>query len=409
MKLIIHRGTQEIGGSCVQISSGDCSILLDAGSPLAESRTDVDLSRIDFSDLFISHPHQDHFGLIENLGRDKTVHIGETARQLIETTRIFLGKPPLSISFSPLNNRTWVELRPGFRVMPYLMDHSCVDAFGFLIEADGKRLYYSGDFRAHGRRKQAFDWFLNDPPRDIDLLLMEGTMMGRDNTVFADEEAVEQGMLDVLRKHYDTACFLICSGQHIDRLCAAYRACIKADRIFVIDIYTAFILRIVASRFPSLPDINSAKNIKVLTKGLTAGVHYKKIVDNRGYFGTFARDIFRPDTNIDIDEILREPSRYFLKISNFSDLLKDLQKCGVSYSMWSGYLEEQKYRDIKQNPKVSFYEIHTSGHAVRNDLQRFAARLNPKLLVPVHTERATDYSPMFENVVVLKDGEEFQI
>ena len=409
MKLTIHRGTQEIGGSCVQVTSGDCSILLDAGSPLGESRSDVDLGKIDFSDVFISHPHQDHFGLIENIGSDKTVHIGVTARQLVETTRIFLGKPPLTNSFSSLNNRTWVEFGPDFRVMPYLMDHSCVDAFGFLIEAEGKRLYYSGDFRAHGRRKQAFDWFLNDPPRDIDMLLMEGTRMGRDNAVFSDEEAVEQGMLDVLRKHNDTACFLICSGQHIDRLCAAYRACIKAERIFVIDIYTAFILRIVASRFPSLPDINSAKNIKVLTKGLTAGVHYKKIVDNRGYFGKFARDIFRPETNINIDEILKEPSRYFLKISNFSDLLTDLQHCGVIYSMWSGYLDEQKYRDIKQHSKVTFYEIHTSGHAVRKDLQRFAVGLNPKRLIPVHTEKAADYCNLFDNVLILHDGEALHV
>jgi ribonuclease J len=409
VKLTIHRGTQEIGGSCVQVTSGNCSILLDAGSPLGESRTDVDLGEIDFSDVFISHPHQDHFGLIENLGCDKTVHIGETARQLVETTRIFLGKPPLTNSFSPLNNRTWVDLGPDFRVMPYLMDHSCVDAFGFLIEAEGKRLYYSGDFRAHGRRKQAFDWFLNDPPRDIDLLLMEGTMMGRDNTVFADEVAVEQGMLEVLRKYDDMTCFLICSGQHIDRLCAAYRACTQANRIFVIDIYTAFILRTVATRFPSLPDISTAKNIKVLTKGLTARAHYTKISENRSYFGAFARDIFKSETNIEIDEIMAQPSRYFLKISNFSDLLTDMQHCSVIYSMWSGYLEDKKYRDIKQNPKVTFQEIHTSGHAVRKDLQRFAAKLKPKRLVPVHTEKAADYCNWFDNVHILQDSVEFQV
>lgn len=409
MKLTIHRGTQEIGGSCVQVTSGDYSILLDAGSPLGESRTDVDLTKIDFSDVFISHPHQDHFGLIEDIGSGKTVHIGETARHLVETTRIFLGKPPLTNSFSPLNNRTWVKLGPDFRVMPYLMDHSCVDAFGFLIEAEGKRLYYSGDFRAHGHRKQAFDWFLNDPPRDIDLLLMEGTMMGRDNTVFTDEDTVEQGMLEVLRKHNDMPCFLICSGQHIDRLCAAYRACTKADRIFVIDIYTAFILRTVASRFPSIPDISTAKNIKVLTKGLTARAHYRKISENRSYFGAFARDIFHPETNIEIDEIMAQPSRYFLKISNFSDLLTDMQHSSVIYSMWSGYLEDQKYRDIKQNPKVTFHEIHTSGHAVRKDLQRFAAKLKPKRLVPVHTEKAAGYCHLFDNVVILQDGVELQV
>ena len=172
---------------------------------------------------------------------------------------------------------------------------------------------------------------------------------------------------------------------------------------------TAYVLRTVASRFPSIPDISTAKNIKVLTKGLTARAHYRKKSENRSYFGAFARDIFKPEINIEIDEIMAQPSRYFLKISNFSDLLTDVQHCSVIYSMWSGYLEEQKYRDIKQNPNVTFQEIHTSGHAVRKDLQRFAAKLNPKRLVPVHTEKAADYANFFEDVFLLQDGEALQV
>lgn len=410
MKITIHRGSHEIGGTCIQIVSGNRSILLDVGSPLGESRSHVDLARLDFSDVFISHPHQDHFGLIENLPPGKTVHMGETARQLIAATRIFLGKPPLTNTFSPLRNREWVELDPNFRVMPYLMDHSCVDAFGLLVEADGKGIYYSGDFRAHGRRKQAFDWFIDDPPRDIDLLLMEGTMIGRDNNTYKDEEAVEEGMLKVLRELDDRACFLICSGQHIDRLCAAFSACIRANRIFVADIYTAYILRAVASRFPSIPDINTSNKIRVLTKGITARAHYANLAENRDYFGAFARDIFRPETMIDIAEIVAQPSRYFLKISYFSDLLERLEQCGVIYSMWSGYLKEPKYQGIKQHPKVDFHEIHTSGHAVCEDLQRLAVAVQAKRLVPVHTEHGDAYRDLFgKSVVVLRDGEMLEL
>jgi len=38
MKLIIHRGTHEIGGSCVELcsDSGDTRIVLDIGMPLVE-------------------------------------------------------------------------------------------------------------------------------------------------------------------------------------------------------------------------------------------------------------------------------------------------------------------------------------------------------------------------------------
>lgn len=409
MKVTIHRGAQEIGGSCVQITAGERSILLDTGLPLGESHSHVDLATLDFSDIFISHPHQDHFGLIEELAPNKTIHIGETARQLIAATRVFLDKPLLTNNFSPLQNRQWIELGLDLRVMPYLMDHSCVDAFGFLVEADGKRLYYSGDFRAHGPRKQAFDWFLNDPPEDVDLLLMEGTMLGRGNISFPDEKAVEEGMLEVLRREDDRAAFLICSGQHVDRLCAAYRAAIRANRIFVTDIYTAFILRTVSRRFASVPDINRADNIKVLINGKTAGSHYARVAAQRDYFGLFVSDLFRPETAISQDEIVAAPSRYLLKVSNFSDLLGRLDRCSVIYSMWSGYLEEPKNQAIQQNPKVSFHQIHTSGHAVREDLQRFAAAVQPKRLVPVHTEYGESYRDLFDNVVVLRDGETLQV
>lgn len=406
MKLTIHRGSQEIGGICIQIESGNQSILLDAGLPLGESRSDVNLATLNFSDIFISHPHQDHFGLIESLPSEKIIHIGETAQQLIAATRIFLGKPCLTNTFSPLSNRKWVELGSSFRVMPYLMDHSCIDAFGFLVEAENKRIYFSGDFRAHGRRKQAFDWFINDPPRNVDLLLMEGTMMGRDNSVYQDEDAVEKGILRVLRELDSQACFLICSGQHIDRLCAAFSACIQAGRIFVTDIYTAYILRTVAKRFSSIPDINTATNLKVLTKGLTAGFHYGKIAENRDYFGKFAQDIFREETMINIADVLAQPSRYFLKVSNFSDLLNQLGQSGVIYSIWSGYLEEPKYQAIRQHPHVDFREIHTSGHAVREDLQRMATAVQAKRLIPVHTEHRDAYRALFgDTVLVLQDGE----
>lgn len=64
-----------------------------------------------------------------------------------------------------------------FRITPYLMDHSAYDAHGLLVEAAGKRLFYSGDFRGHGRKAKMFEQFLADPPPDVDLLLMEGTTL----------------------------------------------------------------------------------------------------------------------------------------------------------------------------------------------------------------------------------------
>lgn len=86
MELIIHRGTREIGGSCVELRSGDSRILLDIGMPLnvgddgPPSATDSvgDLRRLgvlpDVDGVYrscepgveaviLSHAHHDHIGL----------------------------------------------------------------------------------------------------------------------------------------------------------------------------------------------------------------------------------------------------------------------------------------------------------------------------------------------------------
>ncbi|MEA3465127.1 MAG: MBL fold metallo-hydrolase [Thermodesulfobacteriota bacterium] len=415
MEITIHRGTSEIGGSCVQLRSGNRSILLDAGAPLGDTQSPVDLTRLEFTDAFISHPHQDHYGMIEGLDSSRTIHIGGIARELIAATRTFLGTAPLNNRFCPLVNRRPVEVGP-FRVTPYLMDHSAVDAFGFLIEAEGKRVYYSGDFRAHGRRNQIFEQFVAKPPADIDLLLMEGTMLGRSKQKLDDEAAVTSEMATVLEQT-SGPCFLICSGQHIDRLSDTFAACMTANprRILVTDAYTAYILYRVSKTFPGVPSIVTKQDVRVLTEGLTWDFHKKAFEAHPEQFREFLDLLNSGGKTITVKDVLLNGSRYFLKVSNFSDLFRSLQKANVSaiYSQWEGYrLEEhnpdgfQKLADTEQFVgSDNFHSIHTSGHATLKDLQRFAKALKPKQLIPIHTEYKQRYLELFDSVKLLDDGE----
>jgi len=415
MEVVIHRGTREIGGSCVQVTSSGKSILLDAGHPLGDTTSHVDLSVLDFSDVLISHPHKDHYGMIECLDNNKTIHVGELGQKLIDAGRIFMGKPVLENRFSYYENRKPFSIGP-FSITPYLMDHSSVDAFGFLVEAESKRIYYSGDFRSHGMKETVFKWFLSDPPKNVDLLLLEGTMMSRIGQDSDKESDIEEQMLDIL-KAATGPCFMICSGQHIDRICAAFRACKRANRIFVIDIYTAYVLRLVSDRFKTVPDFTN-KHVRVLTKGKTASSHFSKVNANRALFRGFIPDIFSPGTQIDKEEILDNPEKFFLKVSNFSDLLDALGDTPVSviYSQWDGYKKEEfnpagfkKFVDLEKNPKIDFHNVHTSGHAMIGALQKLASVVNAKMLVPIHTEYANGYRKYFNNVRVMDDGEAFSI
>ncbi|MCY4503456.1 MAG: hypothetical protein OXE57_18075 [Alphaproteobacteria bacterium] len=65
-----------------------------------------------------------------------------------------------------------------------------------------------------------------------------------------------------------------------------------------------------------------------------------------------------------------------------------LDGAGFTYSMWDGYLKEDSSQRVLhwlERNGVVWAPIHTSGHASTADLQRFAAALAPRALVPIHS------------------------
>jgi len=84
-----------------------------------------------------------------------------------------------------------------FTLIPHLVDHSGFDAYALEVEADGRRLFYSGDLRAHGRKAKLFERMVASPPRGVDVMLMEGTTLGRlpDDGQFASEADLERAFV----------------------------------------------------------------------------------------------------------------------------------------------------------------------------------------------------------------------
>src|ERR1039458_1493212 len=240
MKITILKGSHEIGGTSIQLSSGKTTILLDAGLPLSADSQPVDLSRLTVDALLVSHPHQDHFGLMATLPPGTPVYIGGLARSLIDATQVFLGRDRYALDFHDF--KAWQPFTIGdFTITPYLVDHSAADAYAFLIEAEGKRLFYSGDLRSHGRKGILFENFVKRPIRDIDVLFLEGTMLQRNNDLFPDETAVESVIFQIIQQQKNTS-LVLASSQNIARIVSAYRACKRAHKLLVIDIYPAWVL-----------------------------------------------------------------------------------------------------------------------------------------------------------------------
>ncbi|HOG23734.1 MAG TPA: MBL fold metallo-hydrolase [Candidatus Omnitrophota bacterium] len=440
MNLIIHRGTHEIGGTCVEIATdGGTRIIIDLGMPLSDPR-DKTKKLKNFSltgktvpeligmgilpkvsglywgvgdekpvnAIFLSHPHQDHYGLFPYVRKDIPVYLGEDTDKILRASEVFLGdRFGVHDKKVLLKDRTPPDPVEDIKVTPFLVDHSAYGAMAFLIEADGKRVFYSGDFRGHGRKAKLFEKLIADPPPDIDALLMEGTMMGRQAEDTQTEDELELVIADEARVHEGMKLF-ICSGQNIDRLVTFYRATKRSNATFVLDLYAVNILQEINDRGTLPVPSPGFKDVKVLfTKHFMKRLlHYKKE-------DWFTR--WRPH-EISPAQLQRAGKRCFVMFrdSSVHELKGIIPKDSVMfYSMWSQYTLEpafEKTLTFLDENKVAFKEVHTSGHAILSDLKRLAGKMKPGIIIPIHTERPEEYRRHFGGKVqCLLDGEAFNI
>ena len=60
--------------------------------------------------------------------------------------------------------------------------------------------------------------------------------------------------------------------------------------------------------------------------------------------------------------------------------------------------------------RVPILQVHCSGHAYIDDLQRFAAAIRPKCIIPIHTFFPEKYFELLgSNVKLIKDKETVEI
>lgn len=413
MRVRIHRGAHEIGGNCIEVESAGKRIVLDVGRPLSADWNDdiapPDVSGFADADstllaVIVSHPHLDHYGLVAGIRADVPVYIGQGAAQVLEAAAFF---SPMSASIDAagwLENRASFRLGP-FELTPFLNDHSAFDAYSLVIEADGRRLFYSGDFRGHGRKASLFEHLVASPPTPIDTLLMEGTHVRskpgtHDDDQFETESELEDRLLD-LTKQTDGAVVMFGSSQNLDRVVTAFRAARRAGREFVFDLYGATVAAAARSTIPQ-PGFD----------GLRVYVPQAQRVKVKRA-GEFHRTESIRACRVFPEELAEHPERFLLHVpsSTARELVAGdvLDKSGVAaWSLWPGYLRQssgQKLLALLAEHQIRLEHVHTSGHASVPDLRRLVDALQPAAVVPIHSEATDRFAALFSGVVQHADGE----
>jgi ribonuclease J len=377
MKIRIHRGAHEVGGNCVELVADEGTrIVLDAGYPLDDAvRKSIAPPVFDgpLTAAIITHAHLDHYGFAPDLGAP--IYLGAEAERVLNSSAFF---SPMTRPLAPIGHlRDREPFAVGaFTITPFLADHSAFDAYSLLVEADGSRLFYTGDFRGHGRKARLFEDLLAWPPRNIDVLMTEGTQIGGSDLGVATETELERELADLCA---DTEGLVVVLGsaQNLDRLVTAFRAAKRSGRTFVTDLYAA-----------------------------TIATAVKKTAE-------FSRVAAIREHRVYAEQIAAAPGAHLMYVpsSAAAELIAAgaLAENGLTlWSMWDGYLAEpsgQRLINELAAVGVPFNSLHTSGHATPADIKRLIDALDPRAVVPIHTDQPERFADLSERTIVRPDGE----
>ena len=429
LRITIHRGAHEIGGSCVElVSAGGSRILLDLGMPLArpdgsewpkgtalrpsnELRAEGLLPDIrglyagdqpSVEGLVLSHSHIDHYGLAHHIHPEVPAFGSPGTLAVLRASQLFLPGTAIPTVLRELTAGSPTKIGD-FMVTAIPVDHSAPASCAILVEADGQTILYSGDLRAHGPHPSLFAG-LCEICTSPDVLILEGTTVGQPAGAHGySSEAEVQSKLTALFAEHTGLVALAASGQNVDRLVSIYRACVATGRQLVIDPYQAYILHVLAPIFGDLPRFDSP------------GVRVRFVQSQVGTLKAAGRFDLACEMSraakVTREQLYSEPGAYaLLARSNRAtlDLLSRVphpEEVGVVWSMWRGYWE-------KANPLKTFctthgiepHFIHSGGHAHPEDLRRLVDALRPRAVVPIHTQNAAQFREDLPSVSLLDDG-----
>ncbi|WP_354142469.1 MBL fold metallo-hydrolase [Bradyrhizobium sp. NP1] len=353
--------------------------------------------------IIVSHGHRDHWGLIPKVQATIPLAMGAATEAIMAAASRFVpGGVALNAAYHLVSGKP-MSIGP-FKIIPHLVDHSGFDAYALEIEAGGKRLFYSGDLRAHGRKGSLFERLVRNPPENIDIMLMEGSSLGRlaNDQRFPSETDLEEGFL---RRFEETSgiALVACSAQNIDRVVTIYRAAKRAGRTLLVDAYAAEVLS--ATGYATIPKpehgwpnvavyIPQSQRVQLVKNGIAPLV-----------------DKYR-DFRLWPEQLRDKAGRLVMLFRGW--MMQDLDRADalagarVIWSQWDGYLADgagARLRADCERRGIPFETLHTSGHASVPDLKRLASAIRPCRLIPIHTFGRNQFPSLFDNVTLAEDGE----
>lgn len=425
VRLTFHGGVGEIGGNKVLLEDGDARLWLDMGQsfgfgedffvdPYLNPRgrfglrdylaldlmpripglysekelapTDLAWESPRFSGIAISHIHFDHINQLRFVDPEVPVFLGEG-------TRIMLDSWMTSSKAMDLGPHAWKSFRTGrsvavdgLEIEPIHVDHSAPAAYGFLIHTQEGVIAYTGDLRRHGPHAEFTDDFETAAKKARPIaLITEGTRVAPAETrqQFSEREVRERAP-DAIRAAKDRLALVTFYPRDVDRIKTFHAVARETGRQFVLSAKTAHLL--IAMKKDTriqVPDVAKDPNILV---------YFRKMAKEDSWEKDLRRQVAAKA--VDSAYVNQNPSDLLLQL-DFYQLteLIDLKPPPGSvfiHSKSEPFDEEDLEGQVRDNWLKRFQlrhvQLHASGHCSMSEMRDFVRTVNPKAVIPVHTE-----------------------
>ena len=422
MNIKVHRGLEQIGGCITEISTYTTRVFIDmgqnlpgVGEPTTEEQDEEMVMRLFAEDdhketaVFYTHAHEDHVGLFYHVPKDIPQYISEGSKEILLAKYELIKKghelSQNETATSDVDNqnaqgkrlddiialdekkieyinafRTWKRQKPHAKpetitlgdicITPFFNCHSIYDSYMFLIEADGQRIWHMGDYREHGYMGKGLFPTLRKYATNIDVLITEGTMLNRTDECIHERD-VSQKMVDVMNAYKYVV--VLASSTDIERLASIKEAAKKSHKSLYI-----------CSRY--------------MKCAMSIFTHREGKVSN-GLFKFHPR--FANQDNTKIDYMRKKGFVLIAGVNNLAftqELCRDLDPAEIIliYSSWDGYYKDPA--QIAINPGYKCFrdayqkviDIHTSGHADRNTIEKVIDTVGAKEVIVIHKEAGAE-------------------
>lgn len=393
MEINIIRGQNQIGGSIIEVSSKNTKIILDVGSNLDDKEIVVPeieglfKGEAKYDGVLISHYHSDHEGLATKILPEIPIYMGEKSYEIHKVTREYIKKEYLK---EPKTFKADKEFLIGdIKITPYLCDHSAFDSHMFLLECEGKKILYTGDFRSNGRK--FFQSLLNKLPK-VDVLITEGTNLSNDKIgkINLTEKELEKKGIELLEGN-DRSVFVLMAGTNIDRIVTFYKIANATKRLFLLDTYAGKITDTIGGNIPNPRTFSKVKIFQTSSRKHEILENYPK---NKIWKSKIAKSNFLMCVRTSMKKYLESYPNEF-----------SFEGCTLFYSMWEGYKKQENMKEFlkfMEEKGVKTISLHTSGHADEKDFDKLIKKVEPKIIIPVHTENS-EWFKRYEKCKVIYD------